>query len=327
MHSRQTALHHWLLNVINTADYELTPLTGDASFRRYYRLHYLGEFRIVMDAPPDKETVGPFLHIARLLSEQGIHAPHVYAADEQQGFIVLEDLGDTLLLSILQADNADKLYRQAMDIILRMQASIHPLHAQIPCFDKAYMLQELQLFITWFLNGYLKLTLSDAETKLINSHFQLLVTEISAQPQVFIHRDYHSRNIMFIERDGQFDLGIIDFQDAMQGPLAYDLVSLLKDCYIQWPREQVLDWAALFYSQSPIAQQMTLPAFIQGFERCGLQRHLKVLGIFSRLYLRDNKPGYLNDIPLVLNYVMSALEPCAEWSEFYQFMLNRVRLP
>mgnify|MGYP000258105298 CR=1 FL=1 len=327
MHNRQNALNKWLEEILAPNQFTLTPLAGDASFRRYYRLHHQGCTQVVMDAPPDKETIEPFLAIATLLNSVGLKAPQVKAVDKVQGFAILEDFGDTLLLNNLSADTADKLYALAMDNLCRLQNCSISGPITVPCFDKAFILYELNVFKEWFLDIYLKIKLTSNETTLIEDTFAWLSQEIEQQPKVLIHRDYHSRNLMLLGKNDEFELGIIDFQDAMSGPFTYDLVSLLKDCYIQWPREQIMAWLAYFHKQTPIAQQYSLSAFVRAFDLCGLQRHLKVLGVFSRLYLRDNKPNYLQDLPLTLHYVMTCLESYAELQDFYQFMQVRIKLP
>jgi len=327
MHDRQNALSKWLEQILASTQFTLIPLTGDASFRRYFRLHYKGSTQVIMDAPPDKETLEPFLAIADLLSTNGLSTPKIHAVDKKQGFAILDDFGDTLLLHALSSQPADKLYKAAMDTLNILQLNTISKAAQLPPFDKNFILYELNLFKEWFLHAYLKLNLSTTEEALISQTFDWLSAEVTKQPNVLIHRDYHSRNIMLLEQDDKIKLGIIDFQDAMYGPFTYDLVSLLKDCYIQWPREQVMSWLSYFYEHSSLAKQYSLPDFIRAFDYCGLQRHLKVLGVFSRLYLRDNKPSYLQDMPLTLHYVVACLECYPQFDSFYHFIQNRVRLP
>lgn len=327
MHNRQNALNKWIEQVLAPTQFSLIPLAGDASFRRYFRLHHSGITQVVMDAPPDKETIEPFLAVANLLSTAGIHTPKIHALDKTQGFAILEDFGDTLLLNSLQPQTADKLYTSAMNNLITLQCCPTSDTTQLPTFDKQFILYELNVFKEWFLHAYLKLQLTAREDILIRDTFDWLSNEVAQQPQVFIHRDYHSRNLMLLRNDDTIELGTIDFQDAMSGPFTYDLVSLLKDCYIQWPREQIIDWLRYFYNQAPAAKQYSLPAFIRAFDYCGLQRHLKVLGVFSRLYLRDNKPNYLHDLPLTLHYVMDCLESYEELHAFHQFMQDRIRLP
>ncbi|HBI21448.1 MAG TPA: phosphotransferase [Legionella sp.] len=319
MQTRETALNEWLKALLGKTAFTITPLAGDASFRRYFRLHTDGLTRVIMDAPPDKEAIGPFVQMGRLLAEHGVHTPTIHTVDNKQGFVLLEDLGDALLLNVLSSKHADKYYTLAMKTLLDIQR----IPAAVPAFDTPFMLNELSLFREWFLEAYLGIELSTDETTLLTSTFDGLTTHISNQPQVLIHRDYHSRNLM-VTGD---TLGVIDFQDAMNGPYTYDLVSLLKDCYIQWPREKIMQWTAYFHQHLPPGNRNTLEAFNRGFDFCGLQRHLKVLGVFCRLYLRDNKPGYLGDLPLTFNYVMSCLETYDELQPLYRFMQNTVQKP
>jgi N-acetylmuramate 1-kinase len=326
MHNRQNALNKWLVQVLGSSQFSLNPLTGDASFRRYFRLHHSGISRIVMDAPPEKEPLHSFIAIATLLRTNGIRAPEIYAADEQQGFLLLDDFGDCLLLHEIASDTADKLYQAAITTLITLQQCPTSSYA-FPHFDKQFILQELSVFNEWFLKGYLQVSLANKEAQLIEETFDWLSNEVSRQPKVVIHRDYHSRNIMVTENNQDSRLAIIDFQDAMLGPVTYDLVSLLKDCYIQWPRETVMRWLTFFYEQSPVAKEYSLPSFIRAFDLCGLQRHIKVLGVFSRLYLRDNKPNYLKDLPLTLHYVLACLESYDELKPIYQFMQKRIQLP
>lgn len=321
MHTRESALNKWLQQTLNQQPFQLQALTGDASFRRYYRVRYDTISRIVMDAPPEKEALEPFMRIAALLRAENINTPLIHASDEEKGFALLDDFGDILLYEKLRGDNTDLLYKLAMMQITRMQLCSAPL----PVFDKAFILKELSIFQEWFLQGWLGLDLTTEEHYLINQTYDYLADELMRQPQTFVHRDYHSRNIMLVNQET--NLGIIDFQDAMRGPFTYDLVSLLKDCYIKWPKEQVYAWVDSFYRQSPAAQLWSLADFKRGFQLCGLQRHLKVLGVFSRLHLRDNKSGYLKDLPLTLTYVLDCLQDHKELHGFYQFMLQRIKLP
>lgn len=324
MHARQNELNQWLETIFNHTPFTLTLLAGDASFRRYFRLQCGEITRIVMDAPPDKEDIAPFITIAEILSAAGVHAPKIYNVEPRQGFIVLEDLGDGLLLGALSSDSADQLYKAAMATLLNIQQCPT---IKLPAFDKAHMLKEVSLFQEWFLQAYLELELTPQEKKLIDSTIDWLLTQISMQPQVFIHRDYHSRNLIVIDANHPADMGVIDFQDAMHGPFTYDLVSLLKDCYIQWPREQVIHWLNYFYQQLPSHHNLSLSEFTKAFDLCGLQRHLKVLGIFCRLHLRDHKASYLRDLPLTFNYVTACAESYGELHPFYHFMQEKVYLP
>jgi len=324
MINRQAQLEQWLARCLNTSHFKLTALCGDASFRSYYRLQYDDNKRIIMNAPPAKENLHQFITIAEILNKHQIRAPQIYAVDEQLGFAILEDFGDRLLLGELNNHSADVLYKQAITTLLAIQQC--PTE-QLPSFNQRFMKQEMGLFSQWFLDAYLKLELSTSEKTMIEDTFSWLSAEIDMQPTVFIHRDYHSRNIMICNDNTDERPGIIDFQDAMAGPLTYDLVSLLKDCYIQWPREQIISWLTFFYQQSELAKQLSLADFIRAFDLCGLQRHIKVLGIFTRLYLRDNKSSYLKDLPLTLNYVVACLETYSELLPFYQLVQQRIQLP
>ncbi|MBA2651102.1 MAG: phosphotransferase [Tatlockia sp.] len=322
MHNRQNALNKWLEKTLGSSQFSISPLTGDASFRQYFRLHFNNVNQIIMDAPPNKESIQPFLAVAELLSQIGVRTPKIHAYDKEQGFAILDDFGDTLLLHKVNSENADSLYLAAIDTLCLMQ---NCQTTELPCFDKPFILQELSIFKEWFLEAYLKIELNSEEEKLLSGTFDWLSNQILQQPQVFIHRDYHSRNIM---TEVNQELGIIDFQDAMRGPISYDLVSLLKDCYVQWPRDYINSWINYFYNQNDLVREhYSQAAFITAFDYCGLQRHLKVLGVFSRLHLRDSKPNYLQDLPLTLQYVMASLECHEELQDFYQFMQNRICLP
>jgi aminoglycoside/choline kinase family phosphotransferase len=276
-----------------------------------------------MDAPPNKEDLKPFIHITKILNSAKVTTPELIAMDIEQGFLLLSDLGDVLLLNELNKETATDYYQQAIDTLLVMQNSSIDA-PKIPPFNKAFMLKEMNLFPEWFLKAYLALELKADEGELIQNTMNWLADEVAKQPVVFIHRDYHSRNIMLKQPTS---LAVIDYQDAMQGPLTYDLVSLLKDCYISWPGEQVLEWLSYFYDNQPLAKTCSKAEFIRAFDLCGLQRHLKVLGIFSRLYLRDGKSAYLANLPLTLQYVLECTEIYEELHPFFQFLQSRVYLP
>lgn len=323
MHTRENALNEWLETLFNDEPHTLTPLVDDASFRRYFRLHCGTLTRVVMDAPPLKEKIDSFISIAATLSKMGIHVPAIHAIDHEQGFILLEDLGDRLLLNELSTQSADKLYHAALDTLTTMQ-QCSATEPKLPVFDRHFILGELTLFREWFLESYLSLSLNPEEEQVLNQTFDWLITKLTSQPQVFIHRDFHSRNLMVVDDSQSIDIGVIDFQDAMLGPYAYDLVSLLKDCYAQWPREQTLQWLAYFHNNLPPTIRGSILEFNHAFDLCGLQRHLKVLGIFCRLSLRDNKSAYLRDLPLTFHYVMACLEEQPELLPFFQLMQQRV---
>ncbi|WP_173235939.1 aminoglycoside phosphotransferase family protein [Legionella antarctica] len=326
MHERENALKEWLFHTIKHKDFILSALAGDASFRRYFRLYSGGLTRIVMDAPPEKEDLAPFVHIAKTLSVARVKTPEILAMNMEQGFLLLNDFGDQLLLTLLQSETANRYYRDAINTLFKIQGC--PINdPKLPSFDKAFMLNEMDLCSEWFFKAYLSLELANDEHQLVQNTMEWIATEVSQQPLTFIHRDYHSRNLMVLNEQEESALGVIDFQDAMRGPLSYDLVSLLKDCYISWPREQVLEWVEFFHAQSGLVSSYSLSEFVRAFDLCGLQRHLKVLGVFCRLYLRDNKAGYLANLPLTLKYVLECCELYEELSPFLGFLQKRVYLP
>lgn len=304
----------------------LVPVAGDASFRRYFRLHGCAPARIAVFAPPATERNAEFIHIAAMLRGHGVHAPQVLAHEEDAGYLLLEDLGDLTLLGVLDATNVDELYAKALDTLLRLQ-TVAASHEgwRLPGYTESLLMQELALFPDWYLGKLLGITLEAAEAALVGRLFDRLVASALEQPRVFVHRDYHSRNLMLLP-DGE--LGVIDFQDAVSGPLGYDLVSLLRDCYVAWPAERVTAWAAEFARRARAAG--TLPAtvsdatFMRWFDWMGLQRHLKVLGIFARLWLRDGKPGYLRDLPLVMRYLVEVALAHPETADFGRWFGERV---
>jgi aminoglycoside/choline kinase family phosphotransferase len=293
----------WLtqLDAPNTLPDSLRVASADASFRRYFRVDAVdGRTLIVMDAPPPQEDVRPFLHVAELFGKTGITVPQVLAKDVAKGFLLLSDLGSTTYLKQLNADTAHKLYLDAIDALILLQVQSRP--GQLPEYDRAALHRELMLFPDWYLGQHRGARLSDAQTASLNQVMEVLLSNNLAQAQVYVHRDYHSRNLMVLEKGNP---GILDFQDALYGPITYDLVSLLRDAYIQWDEEMVLDWAIRYWERArraglPVSHDVD--AFYKDFEFMGLQRHLKVLGIFARLYHRDGKDGYLKDIPLVMDY-------------------------
>lgn len=317
MQRRQNALNEWLSAQLNHEPFTLSPLAGDASFRRYFRLLTSKGTKIVMDAPPDKEAIAPFIRIHQLLKTADVFTPTIHAASLEQGFAILDDLGDQLFLSQITPVHKDSLYSKAIQTLIQIQQCPYE---SLPVFNKEHMLNEMSLFHEWFLSAYLKLTLTPAETLQLNEMMHLIAERIAQQPQVFIHRDYHSRNLMIVNSQ----LAVIDFQDAMKGPLTYDLASLLKDCYIKLPEPAYEQYVNLFYQQQPMAQIWSLEGFKHEVDYCGLQRHLKVLGIFCRLYLRDHKSNYLNDLPLTMDYTITCLKRHNELKPLLTFMEERV---
>ena len=322
---RLEQLRTWLTATLPGQPFELAPASADASFRRYFRASFAdgSPSRIVMDAPPEKEDVRPWLHVAELFRAAGAHVPEVLAQDLSQGFLLLSDLGSTTYLAALQpADGqapdmqrAHGLYADALGSLAAIQCASRP--GVLPEYDRALLLRELQLFPEWYIARHKGVALSDAETATLNAAFDRILAVNLAEPQVFVHRDYHSRNLMLLEPASGLGAnpGIIDFQDAVYGPISYDLVSLFKDAYIRWDEEFILDLLIRYWET---AKKLGLPVraefadFHRDFEWMGVQRHIKVLGIFARLYHRDGKDGYLADMPLVMDYLRRA---CKRWRD------------
>lgn len=304
---RLTQLKEWLASVPATKvlPESIRPASSDASFRRYFRVDAPdGTTYIAMDAPPPQEDVRPFIHVADVFGQTGASVPKVLAQDVERGFLLLSDLGTTTYLHQLTQDSAHKLYIDAIDSLVLIQAQSRP--DVLPEYDRALLHRELMLFPDWYVGKHLGVTLTDKQTETLNKVFDTLLANNLAQPQVYVHRDYHSRNLMVLP---QGNPGILDFQDAVYGPITYDLVSLLRDAYIQWDEEMVLDWAIRYWERAkraglPVSHD--IDSFYRDFEFMGLQRHLKVLGIFARLYHRDGKDGYLKDMPLVMEYTRKA---------------------
>jgi aminoglycoside/choline kinase family phosphotransferase len=308
MPARLAALEAWLGDGCGLSGFRVEPASGDASFRRYFRVTLAdGTTRIAMDAPPDKEDCRPFVSVARQLAAAGLHVPAIEAEALAQGFLLLEDLGSTHYLDVLDEQNADRLYGDAMAALISLQAC-GP-HEGLPAYDEPLLQREMALFPDWLLERHLGLALSGAEREMLDDTFQRLTAAALAQPQVCVHRDYHSRNLL-VQQAGQTP-GVIDFQDAVIGPVTYDLVSLLKDCYIAWPQERVDHWAMGYFAlavQSGLLGEEQELEFLRWFDLMGAQRHLKAAGIFARLKHRDGKPGYLADIPRTLGYIVAAAE-------------------
>lgn len=314
--TRADELRAWLARTCPDAGDSLTPITGDASFRRYFRIATQAGDRIVMDAPPDREATGPFVDIAGRLGAAGVTAPRVLASDAERGFLLLSDLGDRLYLDELDERSADGFYDDALTALVRMQADIPT--AGLPPYDAARLEAEMELFPVWFLGEHLGLS-PDRIGDEPATTFAALTAAALEQPRVFVHRDYHSRNLMVLA-DG--NPGILDFQDAVAGPVTYDLVSLLRDCYISWPDARVTDWIER-YHRAALARGIELPdrgALRRWFDLMGVQRHLKAIGIFARLWHRDGKPRYLADIPRTWGYIEGLfgrypeLEPLARFA-------------
>ncbi len=301
MDSRLEQLQHWISDTLNWQNYHIEVASADASFRRYFRVYYQDKSYIAMDAPPDKEDILPFIDITQRLLATGVHAPKIFAQSIQQGFLLLEDLGSTPYQDQL-ADNADALYHDAMQALVKIQKADT---SGLEYYGEQLLDEEMQLMPEWFLNKHLNIQLNPKQQQIIQDCFQALIKHILTQNNGFVHRDYHSRNLMIIADNNP---AIIDYQDAVYGAITYDLVSLLRDCYVYWSNSQVEAWA-LQYRDMAVAADLLEPIddaeFIRQFDLMGLQRHIKVLGIFCRLWHRDGKKHYLNDLPLTLSYVLT----------------------
>ena len=300
---RQKQLIEWLHSLFPNEEFDIAPASADASFRRYFRATFDNRTLIVMDAPPQHEDCRPFLHVAKLFEDAGTHVPHVYAQDLLQGFLLLSDLGNTTYLQALTAANARDLYGAATDALIRIQLASRD--HELPPYDDALLLREMRLFPEWYIAKHLGITLSDAQNAKLETVFSRIIANNLAQPRVYVHRDYHSRNLMVVEPNP----GIIDFQDAVYGPITYDLASLFKDAYIRWEEAEIIDWLVRYWEKArkaglPVHEDFSV--FYRDYEWMAVQRHLKVLGIFARLYHRDGKDGYLKDLPLVMAYLRAA---------------------
>lgn len=297
---RKLELEQWLKSVLPEKEFTLSVASADASFRRYFRVHVQGENLIAMDAPPKQESCGPFVKVAKLLSGSGLNVPQVMHQDLEQGFLLLSDLGDNTYLSQLNERTAQPLYVDATNALIKLQLTSKP--GVLPPYDEALLMREMQLFPDWYLGKHLNVTLNTEQQAVLETTFKTLTQNILSQGQVYVHRDYHSRNLMVCENNP----GVLDFQDAVYGAITYDLVSLLKDAYIGWEEAEVMDWVVRYWDP---AKKAGLPVpsdfseFYRNFEWMGAQRHIKILGIFARLSHRDNKDAYLKDMPLVMDYL------------------------
>ena len=322
---RQKQIRTWLSALWPGSAFTLAPASADASFRRYFRATLDdGTTRIVMDAPPENEDCRPWLHVQQVFHEAGAHVPEVLAQDLARGFLLLSDLGNTTYLQALNSTNAPPLYADAIAALVNIQQASRP--GVLPDYDQALLRRELDLFPQWFLARHHRIELADSERLSLESVFERILAVNLAEPKVFVHRDYHSRNLMRITPSGASNPGIIDFQDAVYGPISYDMVSLLKDAYIEWDEDLVLDWLIRYWE---LARKAGLPVaadfgeFFRDYEWMGVQRHLKVLGIFARLCHRDGKEAYLKDLPLVARYLRKACERYSELGPLRK-LLDRV---
>ncbi len=307
---RLQRLTNWTREVLPSELLRLEPASADASFRRYFRAFTDHGSHIVMDAPPSHEDCRPWLHVGRLFRAAGANTPEILAENLAEGFLLISDLGSTTYLSALTEDNADRLYRDANAALVKIQLASR--EGELPPYDEALLRRELDLFPDWYLGRHLQVELDHDQRQVLEDSFRRILANNLAQPRVYVHRDWHSRNLMLTGTDNPADNpGVIDFQDAVYGPITYDLASIYKDAYIRWDEERVLDWTVRYWEA---ARKARLPVhadfgdFYRDFEWMGVQRHIKVLGIFARLCHRDGKDGYLKDMPLVMDYLRRACQ-------------------
>lgn len=303
--SRLVSLKQWLetLHGFSLNMETVRPASSDASFRRYFRVDTQNGSCIVMDAPPEKEKIEPFIKVATVFGKSGVTVPRVLAENREEGFLLLSDLGATTYLDVLDEFRAHSMYMDAIDALVRIQSISQP-HV-LPEYDRATLKRELDLFPEWYIAKHRQFSMTSEKQTELERVFDLILANNLSQPQVFVHRDYHSRNLMYMDGQERTNPGILDFQDALYGPVTYDLVSLLKDAYIEWDEEYILDWVIRYWEKAKKAGLPVNPdidQFYRDFEFMGIQRHLKVLGIFARLYHRDGKNAYLKDLPLVMRY-------------------------
>lgn len=322
MDARYLLLQDWLKTLL-PSEFTIKPLAGDASFRRYFRIYQGNQTYVAMDAPPTHENILPFIAIANLLEKNQVLAPHIFERNLEQGFLLLSDLGDNLFLQELNPDTVNHLYQQAFTTLHHMQ-NCDVQSEGLPAFDKAMILRELSLFVEWFLGKHLGLNLNHSDQQILEKTFNHLIVSAEEQPQLFVHRDYHSRNLLWTQDKR---VGVIDFQDAVCGPITYDLVSLIRDCYIAWPTEAVKQWILQFQQEALERKKLhetSQERFLRWADLMGMQRHLKAIGIFSRLNHRDGKVNYLKDIPRTLNYVRQVAQTYPELATFNTWLEDNV---
>jgi aminoglycoside/choline kinase family phosphotransferase len=317
---RTISMLDWLENDLLLTIDSCEPASSDASFRRYFRVKSSAGQFIVMDAPPEKENIEPFIRIAGLLACSRVNVPAIFQQNLADGFLLLEDFGSQCFLDLLNANNATDLYQSAFDTLFKLQINTAIENCGLASYNAPLLQRELGIFEDWFLKQLLDIQIPPTQWETMRA---ILVNSALEQPLTCVHRDYHSRNLMFLDADSP---GVIDFQDAVIGPITYDLVSLLRDCYIAWPQQQVEQWMTQYYQRLMKAELISCdPAqFKRWFDLMGLQRHLKAIGIFSRLHLRDGKSNYLNDIPRTLSYVATVCATYPEFDEFHNFLQDRV---
>lgn len=324
MQNREQNRHSWLQQELSGRRFKVDLVSGDASFRSYFRVSQPQQpDLILMDAPPEHENNQAYIHVAQMLKAVNVAVPELYAQDLKQGFLLISDLGDEQYADHLNPETAEHLYADAMDVLFRIQTHDFPDITDLPAYDRPLLERELGIFTEWFLGAYLGLEASTIQIPAVRQCFEVLVNNALAQDRVFVHRDYHSRNLMLLENNNP---GVLDFQDAVYGPVTYDLVSLLRDCYISWPQEQVETWVQAYWQRLRESSVVSVEweQFKTWFDLMGMQRHLKAIGIFCRLNLRDGKPGYIADIPRVLNYVFDVVDRYEQLHPFGEFMRRDV---
>ena len=297
---RYASLQDWIARQFPGKEFTLSPASADASFRRYFRVTFPDTTLIAMDAPPPQEDCRPFVRVAALMADAKVHVPAVLAQDLARGFLLLSDLGTTTYLAALNSGNADQLFRDAIDTLIRWQLASR--EGVLPAYNEALLRRELDLFPEWYLGRHFGIKLNSQQSELLEQIFRLILASNLAQPKVYVHRDYMPRNLMVSNPNP----GVLDFQDALFGPISYDVASLFKDAFLSWEEERVLDWTVHYWeraSRAGLPVNTDFGVFYRDFEWMGLQRHLKVLGIFARICHRDGKPGYVEDTPRFLGYV------------------------
>jgi aminoglycoside/choline kinase family phosphotransferase len=323
--ARLAGLSEWLARDLKFGVERIAPASVDASFRRYFRVWRGAETFIAMDAPPDKEDLGPYLTIVRMLADIGVHVPRILEEEHTRGFLLVTDLGSRQYLDDLtMGRHVETHYADAMSALGRIQSHGAEHALKLAPYDRTALEFEMNLMPEWFCGRHLRLTLGVAERVMLTQTFDALCRVALAQPQVFVHRDYHSRNLMVFPGDNP---GVLDFQDAVRGPVTYDLVSLLKDCYVEWPPERVQGWVSEYRSmmlRAGVDVGRSEAEFIRWFDLMGAQRHIKVLGIFARLFHRDGKSGYLSDLPLTLKYLRAVCPKYPELQALGEFLETRV---
>lgn len=318
---REQLIQTWISSVLGSDQFEINFLAGDASFRRYARIKLNNKTFMLMDAPPEKEDCGPFVSIDEFFDAHGVRVPHIVAKDLDQGFLLLEDFGDVLLSTLLNDQTVDAHYAQSFKQLIQLQSIDGTAH--FPAYTYEKLISEMELLTDWLLPS-LQVQPTEEESALIKRTFAILANAALAQPQVIVHRDFHSRNLMVL--DDEQDQGVIDFQDAVIGADTYDLISITRDAYVQWNADRVYAWFKTFYDLLPASAKdgRSFEQFKQDADLMAIQRHIKILGIFVRLFERDGKSGYLKDLPRVMWYLLEESKPYAELQPFMQFIQAKV---